>query len=102
VQSAPADRVSTEVLAFVDVEQLANQAIDALAAHDRVDRARVRTDPGRGPPWPEHDRHPRRVMPNAQVAGTLARLWSTSSTSRERHLGRPGACERSSLEVRGT
>ena len=32
VQSALTDRISSEVLAYIDVEQLANEAVDALAA----------------------------------------------------------------------
>jgi hypothetical protein len=49
VQSALASRISTEVLAYIDVEQLANETVDALAAQglrpQLVDRLRELTGP---------------------------------------------------------
>jgi hypothetical protein len=49
VQSALANRISTEVLAYIDVEQLANETVDALAAQglrpQLVERLRELTGP---------------------------------------------------------
>ena len=49
VQSALSDRISAEVLAYIDVQRLANETVDALAAQglrpELVDRLRELTGP---------------------------------------------------------
>jgi hypothetical protein len=49
VQSSLSDRISAEVLAYIDVQQLANDAVDALAAQglrpELVDRLHDLTGP---------------------------------------------------------
>jgi hypothetical protein len=101
VQSAHANRITTEVLGYVDVQQIANEAIDALAAQglrpQLVDRLHDLTAPlADAVAGLVHDRVGQLMAsPEFTVAwnraqdGMIIRTWDRSSTQRSSSWSTP-------------